>query len=355
MSGQLTWATILIAAALAACAKAGEGLPVYAADQCRRVALTDAATGALVTGAEDLDFDPRQQEIYISAHDRRAVERAANRKGDAPPQGGLYRAPIAMLGSAATLRPLVDAASIPGGLRPHGVSFDPSTNDIYFINRAYAEVGGKWLMTPQILRADADGAVRSGSDASPRCSANDLATLAGEVVVSFDHVACGWRAGLENFRGSRATGIETAMGAVAFTGARHANGLVALQDGRLALASTRDKAILILRRHGERFTLDQALPTPGGPDNLTLSGDGAIVAALHPSLFSIGLSRGLGLGRSGSRIVRVDPEGGAVTLLFDDPKAALFSAASVAIEESGTLIVGSALDEGLLVCAKRAP
>ena len=89
---------------------------------------------------------------------------------------------------------------------------------------------------------------------------------------------------------------------------------------------------------------------PGGPDNLTVSSDGGIVAAVHPSLMAIGLNRRLGVGKAASRIVKIDPETGAVEILFNDPHGELFSAATVAAEWNGGLILGSVTDEGLLFC-----
>jgi hypothetical protein len=62
------------------------------------------------------------------------------------------------------------------------------------------------------------------------------------------------------------------------------------------------------------------------------------------------MQRRLRIGRGASRIISADPETGKTVLLFDDPKAALLSAASVGVETEGMLIIGSAIDEGLVVC-----
>ena len=66
------------------------------------------------------------------------------------------------------------------------------------------------------------------------------------------------------------------------------------------------------------------------------------------------LHRRLGIGRAPSRIIKANPQTGAVEILFDDPDGALFSAATVAVEWAGALIAGSVTDEGLLVCRAAA-
>ena len=345
----------MAALTLASCAQKAEGDPRYALGECRRVTLIDEGTGKAVVGAEDLAFDAKARRVLISAYDRRAAERQANSRATDIEQGGIYAAPIeALKGEAATLTlaSIVTRETVAGGLRPHGLSFDGERREIAFINRSYQKINGDWRMTPRIERAGADGAVFIGDGGKPRCSANDLATLGEETFVSFDHAACGWRGGIEDIFASRVSGLDSADGVDVFEGARHANGVVATKDRQLALAATRDKSVLILDQDSSGFATDKTISVPGAPDNLTISDGGKIVAALHPSLFAIGAERRLGWGRSGSRVVSLDPDSGAVDLLFDDPKATLMSAASAAIEEEGVLVIGSALDRGLVVCKR---
>ena len=355
MAARIFFGVAIAAATLASCAQKADGDPLYALSQCRRVTLIDAASGKAVVGAEDLAYDAAARRILISAYDRRAVERQARRRASDIEQGGIYAASIDALKGATdalTLSSIVSRETVAGGLRPHGVSFDSDRREIAFINRSYQRIDGDWRMTPRIERAGADGAALIGDGGRPRCSANDLATIGEETFVSFDHAACGWRGGLEDILASRASGLDSADGVDLFEGARHANGVVATNDRQLALAATRDKSVMILDRNSSGFSVDRTFEVPGAPDNLTIGADGAIVAALHPSLLAIGAERRLGWGRSGSRVVSIDPGSGAVGLLFDDPKAALLSAASAAIEADGVLVIGSALDRGLVVCER---
>ena len=343
--------------ALGACAKKIDGEALYAADSCRQVTIVDQDTGEAVVGAEDLVFDAVAGRVIISAYDRRLVEREARKRAHALAQGGVYAVPIDALkngATALTLQSIVARESVAGGLRPHGIAFDETRREIAFVNRSYQQINGKWRMTPRIERTGADGAVFIGDGGRPRCSANDVALDGDRTYVSFDHAACGWRGGLEDIANSRASGVDLAGFGAVFDGARHANGIVRTNDAALALAATRDSAVFVLQDEGGAYAVEKKISLPGAPDNLTVSRNGSIVAALYPSLAAIGAQRRLGLGRSASRIVRIDPETGETTTLFDDPSAKLFSAASAAIEEDGLLIAGSALDRGVLVCSGSA-
>lgn len=345
----------MAALALTSCAQKADGDPFYAAAECRRLTVIDQTTGEAVVGAEDLAYDRARRRVLISAYDRRAVEKEAQSRADDIKQGGIYAAPLdALKGDeiSLTLASIVSRETVAGGLRPHGVSYDEARGEIVFINRSYQKIDRKWRMTPRIERAAADGVVLIGDGGNPHCSANDVAMLGERTFVSFDHAACGWRRGLEDMFASRASGLGLADGVNVFEGARHANGVVATPGNRLALAATRDKAVLILKENGEGFAVERTIDLPGAPDNLTISEDGQIIAVLHPSLLAIGAQRKLGIGRSGGRVVSVDPDSGETQLLFDDPRAQIVSAASAAIEEEGILVIGSALDSGIVVCKR---
>lgn len=339
--------------ALSACEAEVDGDPLYSGPSCRRVGLVDAETGDPIIGAEDLAFDREASRVLISAYDRRAVERQAAKRAIDLDEGGIYAAPLAALAGAQTklsLSSIVARETVAGGLRPHGISFDPESREISFVNRSYQKIHNRWRMTARIERAGADGAVFVGDGGAPRCSANDLATFGERTLVTFDHSSCGWRGVFEDLIGARKSGVDSMDGGEAFAGARHANGVAAIGGDSLALAATRDMTLLMLGAAGDGFAVERKIALPGAPDNLTLSGSGMLIAALHPSLAAIGAQRRLGVGRAGSRVVRVDPATGEQTLLFEDPEARLFSAASAAIEEDGVLVIGSTLDRGLLVC-----
>jgi len=326
---------------------AGPAMATEPYASCRRVELVDAQTGWVITGAEDLDYDPARGRLFVSAYDRRAAEQAASTQQEKIPEGGLYAISLSALRAAddapLEVQPLLRRADRPAGLRPHGISYDPETGILHFINREYRRVGARWKMRPVHDRIGGDGTrFLSGHTFLP-CHANDLAVRKELRHVSTDHGHCGWRAGLEDVFNLKSTALQGVSWRV-----RHANGVVAVDDERFALAATRDRAVFLFDVTGRKHK--QKIKLPGGPDNLTRTEDGALIAAIHPNLLRLGLQRKLGIGRAGSRIVRIDPDRGTVVTLFDDPKATLFSAATAAVEAEGLLIAGSVVDRGLLVC-----
>ncbi len=347
---QLKYVAVFAGLFLAACERGEVGPAAYAHADCRRVALIDAGTGEVVRGAEDFALDLENRRLFISAYDRRAVEKAARKKQASLPQGGLYAVSLSALfdpqTEQMTAASLANPSDFAGGLHPHGLSFDAANHELVFINRAYVRDGRKWTMTPHLRRIGANGEVYVGAAEDAHCAANDVAADGEGVVTSFDHASCGFGAGLENLFGLKRSGVAR-HGAALYDKARFANGLARHPNGDLVMAATREDALI---RLGDDFTEAGRVALPGGPDNLTIAQDGGVVAAAHPSLFKLMLTRKLGIGAAPSRIVKADLDTGAVDILFDDAKGTLFSAATVAVETASGLVAGSVTDEGLLVC-----
>ena len=339
---------------LAGCAgEAATSAPGYDLESCRRVSLFDAETGARIVGAEDMAIDRATGRLFISAYDRRAVEKAARKRAFQIPSGGVYQTTAAAIAAAPegglTIAPLARAGEISGGLRPHGLEFDDVAGELLFVNRAYQREGRSWRMTPRIERVGADGAVYVGKKEPAPCAANDLVADDHGALVTFDHADCGAGGAIEDVFGLKRSGVARG-GAAVFDGARFANGLTRTLTGDLVLAATRDKALIVLTQSPDGYVEDRRIELPGGPDNLTIADDGGVVAAVHPSLMRMGLHRKLGLGAAPSRIVKSDPENGSVSILFDDPKGAIFQAATVAVEWGDALVLGSVTDDGVAVC-----
>ncbi|WP_428409534.1 hypothetical protein [Hyphococcus sp.] len=353
------FAGALLLGACAAGEDAGEvyGAPLYDLADCRRVALVDAESGERVRGAEDLALDAGQGRLFLSAYDRRAVEKSARKKRDMIPHGGVYAISLDTLFDPETEEVTVSSLAAPkdfaGGLRPHGLSYDEENHELVFINRTYVRDGRRWRMEPHLQRIGANGEMFVGAPAPAHCAANDVSAGTNSVVTSFDHASCGFGAGLENIFRLKRSGIADENGPL-FTKAAFANGVARLDNGGIAMAATRESAILLLEPAEDGFSERARILLPGRPDNLTVSADGTIVAALHPSLSKLASARKLGFGRAPSRIVKALPESGAIEILFDDPEGDVFSAATAAVETEQGLVAGSVVDEGLLVCRKGA-
>lgn len=352
----------LLSAALVAslwgCAQDEVGESRYAADQCQRIALVDRGTGDIIRGAEDFAIDRARDRLFFSAYDRRAAEKAARKKAASIPNGGVYALPLSDLfeegKTTITVSSLASGADIVGGLRPHGVSYDPKNQELIFINRTYQRMNHKWRMTPRLQRIGANGEIFVGEVSDARCAANDVLVTEQQVFASFDHGACDWRAGFEDLFNLKRSGLAFDGVATVFDGAGFANGLARAVSGDIVLSATREKALVFFKELSGEVEEKTRIALPGGPDNLTIADDGGVVAAIHPSLWRLGLNRKLGIGKAPSRVVKADPETGAVDILFDDPGGKLFSAATVAVQTKDGLALGSVTDEGLLVCREDA-
>jgi len=348
---------VLAAVLLASCGRADIGAVHYAHDQCQRVDLIDTATGWPLRGAEDFALDAQGGRLFISAYDRRAVERAV-RRHESPPSGGVYTVLVAELFEAADwpvmATPLAAPSDIDGGLRPHGLSLDKGAGELVFINRTYQREGRNWRMTPRMQRIGANGEAFIGDAAPVPCSANDVLAADHQILTTFDHGGCGWRNGFEDVFALKHSGVAGGDGEALFAGVGFANGLARGGEGELLVAATREKAIIILNEQNGALTETRRIIVPGGPDNLSIARDGGVVAAVHPSLWRLALNRKMGAGKAPSRIVKADIDSGAVRILFDDPKGELFSAATIAVQTQRGLIAGSVTDIGVLVCREGA-
>lgn len=352
---QLNWMTLAAAAVgMTSCAQEEIGEARYSPDQCRRVALVNAE-GAVVRGAEDLALDRAGARLFVSAYDRRAAEKAAGKRNEAPPSGGVYALPLETLFDSDTDQISVTSLAAPGdftgGLRPHGLHYDAANQELVFINRTYLRYGRKWRMTPKLQRIGANGEMFVGEAKEAPCAANDVTSDGADELTTFDHATCGFGAGLEDVFRLKRSGFSNKEGPV-FEKAAFANGIANLENGKVALAATRESALLIVDVNSADVT--QRITLPGGPDNVSLAEDGKLIAAVHPKMLKLAVNRKLGWGRAPSRIVKADAKTGNVDILFDDPNGTLFSAATAAVETPQGLVAGSVTDEGLLVCQEPA-
>ncbi len=351
---QLRLLSVMALLLAGACADEHIGAAQYGPDQCRRLAVIDTVTGDHLHGAEDFALDARRGRLFISAYDRRAVEKASRRRRAAIPSGGVYAVTLSDVfdpdAESVTASPLAAPGDVAGGLRPHGIAYDARNNELVFINRTYQRINNKWLMTPRLQRIGANGEMFVGAVRDAPCAANDVLMTEQQTFTSFDHGACNWRAGLEDIFNLKRSGLVSDDGKSIFSDAAFANGLTQTKAGDIVMAATREKVLIIFSEQSGGVSEKARIAMPGGPDNLSISYDGGIVAAAHPSLWRLGLNRKLGVGKAPSRIVKADPETGAIKTLFDDPAGKLLSAATVAIETNEGLVAGSVTDKGILVC-----
>lgn len=320
--------------------RAPTALPAhFSLADCRHLKLANTATGRPIVGVEDMALLPDGDTLILSAIDRLALRW----NPASAPDGGLYEVSLARLATGARwAQPILDPASVPGGLFPGGIAVSDDGKRLAVINRArdgeVSILGGD--LAPGVFT------VRDVRRDRAFCRAKDLAfSGAGPMAVrvTLDRAACGlsWadlRPGSTTGRVISVDLAGTAPPKVEMRGLAFASGIAGLW-----VAETRAWRL--------RHRLDRPLPLPGGPDNLTWSPDGGLIAALDPSLPRIVAYRLGYRDNAPSRIVRVG-ENRRVEVLFDDPEGQRFSGASVAVLAGGVLVAGSAIDAGLLLCRK---
>ena len=326
----------------------------YAADQCRRINLVDADTGWRLRGIEDIATDAGRRHLFLSAYDRRAVEKAARKRASSLPSGGVYKVAVETLFATGdeelTLDAILSSGEIAGGLRPHGIEYDADKKELVLINRTYRRHKNGWRMTPTLQRVGANGEIYVGKTAPAHCAANDALLVDGALVSTFDHGSCNWRAGLEDVFRLKRSGVVNGKGETVFKGAAYANGL-AIQDGKMVVAATREKSLIYLENKFGDWREEKRLDLEAAPDNLTVNEAGSVIAAVHPSLIRLALNRKLGIGKAPSRILEIK-NNGETAVLFDEPHGKTFSAATVGVDLADGLVLGSVTDQGLLVCKK---
>ncbi|MEP3264962.1 MAG: hypothetical protein ABJM86_02745 [Hyphomicrobiales bacterium] len=352
-------ALITTALVLGACSDAPQKT-VYQHDQCHRLTLIDEDKGMEILGAEDIVRLP-DGDLLVSAYDRRGRDESGM-----PPEGGLYVVPKSALNNK-TLNVSSVIKSLTGGLRPHGIDaieLEDKTLRIAFVNRGATSNGKRF---PSIVTFELDGQNSSRPVMTPSyslCRANDLAfnkTKASPptLLITHDRKHCaGFDAFYENVLGKTLGFVRFFKDKTPFVqGIAFPNGIGIQFPDRplgdnnfLAIAETRANRISYHPKTSARDTVD----LPGSPDNLTIWRPGIILAALHPSLVRLALYRYKwpSFALAPSRVVKVS--GTQVLTLFDDPTGEKFSAASVAVQTAGKLVLGSVGDSGLLVCGGRS-
>lgn len=311
----------------------------FALSDCRHVDLRDTETGDLVAGAEDMVFLPDGDTLLVSAFDR-ADERR--------PLTGLFGVSLLDLQQGTeeiAVEALIKSYTLRGGVKPYGIALSSSGERLALINR----VGPEDRTVIDVLDWEGDyfrPTERHEHEAF--CRANDLTfDLSGNLLVTRDRAQC--RLSPIDMIPYHATGIVltlTPEGELSAGEERYMfpNGIAIGPTGSPIVAETRAGRL-------SGGYVDALLP--GGPDNLTIDDQGALIAAVHPSLWQLFLYVNGFAFSSPSRVVRADPERTDIEVLFDDPDSELMSAVSVGVMRDGRLYMGSAIDDGIVVCEKR--
>ena len=339
--------------ALAACGEGELGEPVYPLESCGFATIEDRDQRAYV-GIEDIAYHEELDLLLFSAYDRRNPEYE-------PASIPWASRDVLTASSSAQAEDLFENWKDDQPGLPHGIAIKPGADPLNETSLAY------------ISRTIEDGELEQAEIVRYRLAAPlGLATLAGEadrvtvernandliffgddqILYTVDRAEPVWLQNIFGLRSGSLMSLTDGRVAKVVGGLSFANGLLRKGD-RIYVAETRGRSLAVVDPDAKAVVA--RIRAPGGPDNLTLNAEGQIVAALHPNLLKLGMHRKLGAKYAPSRAVRIHPETGAWTLLFDDPTGEVFTGATVAAEIDGKLVLGSATDRGLLVCDPARP
>ncbi len=396
--------TIAVSAAallgLAACGEEitlAKGPPL---EDCRAIDLVDARSGTALTGIEDIALDTETGTAYLSAYDRFALEDAlaaiGNGEAAALPRGGLYALDLETALQSTDTLALTDLTASqvgPGDYRTHGIGlYEGPLGDtlIAAVTHRYshADAGGtsdlRRVSGIDVFAVTGDSLTLKTSLTHPSlCQANDVAIVGPrKLLVTRDRGSCdGWmwvedvlglkRASVMRVDLNAAGALETPPVPVA-GGIGFANGIAIDRTKRRAVvAATRESALLVfdlerlLSGHSGRPVGRIALG--GGPDNLAMAPDGSLLAAVHPSLMTMGFyrKRWFDTQTAPARLMTVDMADASRSILYDHaptpPQAQdsggaedirdRFSAVTVGVRYDDHVIMGTVASPGLLACA----
>jgi hypothetical protein len=351
---------------------ASGGERAWAEAACRHV-IVEAPGSRVVSGAEDLAVDRDRGVLYLSAFDRRAVAARRLEPSGRLILGGIYAVPVAALAEArrVTARDVSAEFKRQHDFRPHGIGLyreGGTARALFAVNRSYRQVGGDWKRSDRVEMFDLDshGLRHRKTVAHPlMCRANDVAALGpGSFLVTNDHGTCaGFGKLAEDVAGLSASYVLHYDGKVTrkvATNIPFANGIVVGAGGQVYVAATRGHGIhvydlkTLLAATKPLSSVPSVIPVGSGVDNLSFDNDGALLAAVHPSMFKLAVHlRGwLGPLEAESHVARIPldkPMRARPSVIFKD-NGIKFPAATSAVAVGSLTVIGSVTAPGIMVC-----
>lgn len=331
---------------------------------CWSILLTDPETGEQIKGVEDIAFDAKTGEVFLSAYDRRKVLQEIG-AGHLSHQGGIYYfSAKALKDQPARLTPAKASGEFGkfSPFLPHGMSFSRRINreKMIAVNRVY-DPGAPLKISSRIEVLGWDGTTLTAKETlqSERiCSPNDLAVYWRGFFVTNNRADC--RTGRDNTDETfdpTGTVYQYKNGEFKLFAKDllFPNGVEVLKRGKgdyLAVALTRDEKILLYKiSTGE---LIREIEVPGAPDNLTVDAKGDIYFTIFPNLldYYFYITETLGVEKTPTGVFRITAASNwhTVDMLFHDD-GDLISGASVAQRAGDFLIMGSGWDDNIAACS----
>lgn len=310
-----------------------------------------------IHGIEDMAYNAQSGLIYLSAY---------NRKSSAP--GGIYS--LSPDNPMQTIEKLSLPQTDKAEYWPHGINLWHSKGwaQLDVIERDLSESGKLAAQISHYIWPNEDPheiGLKDRIKAPQLCSANNLSsgliipdTQAPSYYITQDHQSCDlnqqrW----ENIFKPRSSSllhikqgqpVEIIKEKLAF-----ANGILMHPNGDVYIAETRSKRLGVYEIGARtKINILSSIELPGGPDNLTLSENGTIIAALHPHLIRFAAFRAGWGPRVKSRFAAISKDKTARTYDVStyDVSKDVISGATVALRAKDNIYLGAAFDKGLARC-----
>lgn len=325
---------------------------------CWKTQLIEEESHTLVTGAEDMEFDPVTGMVFISAYNRRALARE-HQLGRILTQGGIYTLHIDDLAPSRSLMVTDITRSFKAlgrDFRPHGIAFahtDKGTT-LLAINRLFLLKNNKLVPKTALetFQLVGDSVVHKKTQYfSDVCDPYDVALVSASTDVHFALTDVTRRCSKDWFATTGSVWINHENNkdhlVPLASNLSFPNGIVAIRND-FFVAETRSRTLLSIFSDGRR----KSIILPVAPDNLTLNKDEKIIFSGFPNLldYYFYLQGWLGIKKSPSVAYRYDPRTHSFELLFKDD-GNLLSGATVALQVNDFLFLGAAWDDHIVVCA----
>ena len=369
MKRRLTLSYMITGLFLTACA--GQKFPLA---DCTRLIVTDGEEQ--IIGVEDMVYDDRDHQLYLSAYDRRA--HASNPSKNTIINGGIYQLSLNQdsLARNLTSDTIITAQTLVNNIRPHGLNFMRKDDHIWidYIERlgstehkrpviktlswSAKDIAPPYLTLPApILISNGSGLCAANALAVDRKTIQDQSDKAAQqehqtIWVTQNHASCTVQAQRrENIIAPNKASIarinpDQSIEYKFIEGLSFANGIAYNpENDQLYAAQTRKKSLSIINSDNGK-TL-KIVKLPGGPDNIRLNKD-MMSIALIPNLLKFLRFQKNAKARIDSRFALINPD--SLEMMVYDVPADILSGATIAVKARGHIWLGGAYDTAIARC-----
>lgn len=313
-----------------------------------------------ILAPEDIVIDHKAQVAYISSLDRAGVH--SQNPASPPLRGAIRMLDLANIKPGAALEFKDITPAVPEHFHPLGISLftdNEGITRIFVINQAGAKNASVEIFRVVSDRLEHEKSVDLGADV---IFANDVLAVGPDRFYVTDSGYSRNVSWLLNFafqrQRSKTFYVDGGKVTPVVTDLVMANGIAASKDGQeVYVLDTSARSLRFFKRNDTTGALVSTgmLFIGTGVDNIDVAQDGSMWIAAHPKLIDFALYRAGWKKTSSSQIIHAVPGkvgGGDVRTVFLDLGNDL-SGASVAVAYKDSFMIGSALDNKLVICTHK--